>query len=77
MILRVYHGGPNRVCQRRPDPMPRTKKPKVQIKREKTSLGWAYRIYIGGKYIGTALTAASAREGAKQILARRTPPGSR
>ena len=26
--------------------MARSKKPKVQIKRQKTSLGWAYRIYI-------------------------------
>ena len=48
--------------------MPRTKKPKVQIKREKTSLGWAYRIYIDGAYMGTGLTAASAREGAKRML---------
>jgi hypothetical protein len=36
--------------------MSRTKKPKVQIKREKASLGWAYKIYIGGMYMGTALT---------------------
>ena len=28
--------------------MARTKKPKVHIKRQKTSLGWAYRIYIDG-----------------------------
>jgi hypothetical protein len=47
--------------------MARTKKPKVQIKRQKTSLGWAYRIYIGGMYMGTALTQASAREGAKRM----------
>ena len=32
--------------------MARGKKLKVQIKREKTSLGWAYRIYIGGMYMG-------------------------
>jgi hypothetical protein len=48
-----------------------TIKPKVQIKREKTSLGWAYRIYIDGHYVGTGLTQASAREGAKRVLARR------
>jgi len=48
--------------------MVRTKKPKVEIKRTKTSLGWAYRIYIDGKYIGTGLTRASAREGAKRML---------
>jgi hypothetical protein len=48
--------------------MPRTKKPKVQIKREKTSLGWAYRIYIGDMYMGTGLTRASARDGAKRML---------
>jgi len=49
--------------------MPRTKKPKVQIKRQKTSLGWAYRIYIDGMYMGTGLTKASARDGAKRMLA--------
>ena len=49
--------------------MPRTKKPKVQIKREKTSLGWAYRIYIGGMYMGTALTKAVAREAVPRMLA--------
>jgi len=27
-----------------------TKKPKVQIKRQKVSLGWAYRIYVDGMY---------------------------
>jgi len=47
----------------------RTKKPKVVIKREKTSLGWAYRIYIGGMYMGTALTKASAREAVPRMLA--------
>jgi len=45
----------------------RTKKPKVQIKREKTSLGWAYRIYIGGTYMATALSRASAQKGAKRM----------
>jgi len=49
--------------------MPRTKKPKVQIKRTKTSLGWAYRVYIDGAYMGTGLTQASARDGAKRMLA--------
>ena len=49
--------------------MPRTKKPKVQIKRQKVSLGWVYRIYIDGTYIGTGLTQASARTGAKRMLA--------
>ena len=49
--------------------MARGKKLKVQIKREKTSLGWAYRIYIGGTYMGTALTKASARNDAKRMLA--------
>ena len=48
--------------------MARTKKPKVQIKRQKTSLGWAYRIYIDGT-LGTGLTRASARDGAKRMLA--------
>jgi hypothetical protein len=43
------------------------KKPKVEVKREKTSLGWAYR--IDGTYAGaTGLTRASAQEGAKQML---------
>ena len=36
----------------------RAKKPKVQIKRQKVSLGWAYRIYIDGNYMGTGLTQA-------------------
>ena len=48
--------------------MARAKKPKVQIKRQKTSLGWAYRIYIDGNYMGTGLTQASARDGAKRML---------
>ena len=55
--------------------MPRTKNPKIQFKRAKTSLGWGYRIYIDGKYMGAGLTQASAREGAKQILARRSKQG--
>ena len=50
-------------------PVPKSKKPKVQIKRQKTSLGWAYRIYIDGAYVGTGLTQASARTGAKRMLA--------
>jgi len=45
-----------------------TKKPKVRIKRQRVSPGWAYRIYIDGTYMGTGLTHASAREGAKQML---------
>jgi hypothetical protein len=49
--------------------MARAKKPKVQIKRQKVSLGWAYRIYIDGTYMGTGLTQASARDGAKRMLA--------
>jgi len=40
---------------------------KAQIKREKTSLGWAYCIYINGMYMGTGtwgtgLTKESAHE---------------
>ena len=49
--------------------MARTKKPKVRIKRQQTSLGWAYRIYIGGMYMGTSLTRASARDGTQRMLA--------
>jgi len=45
--------------------MVRTKETRVQIKRERTSLGWAYRIYIDGEYMGAGLTQASAREGTK------------
>jgi len=48
--------------------MAHTKKPKVQIKRQKVSLGWAYRIYIEGMYMGTGLTRDSARDGAKRML---------
>ena len=57
--------------------MAHTKKPKVQIKRQKVSLGWAYRIYIDGAYMGTALTRASARDGAKRMLAIYDRIGSR
>ena len=49
--------------------MARTKKPKVQIKRQRTSLGWAYCIYIDGTYMGTGLTRASARTGGQRMLA--------
>ena len=49
--------------------MARTKKPKVQIKRTETSLGWAYRIYVDGTYVGTAMTRESARESVPQALA--------
>ena len=49
--------------------MARSKKPKVQIKRPKVSLGWAYRIYIDGMYVGTGLTQASARESVPRMLA--------
>jgi len=45
-----------------------TIKPKVQIKREKTALGWAYRIYVGGTYMATALSRASAQKGAKRMI---------
>ena len=57
--------------------MPRTKKPKVQIKREKTSLGWAYRIYVNGMYMGTGLTQEDARQAVTRMLAiyERTVPG--
>ena len=48
--------------------MARIKKPKVQIKRQKVSPGWAYRIYIDGVYMGAGLTRASARDGAKRML---------
>ena len=44
------------------------KKPKLRLKRHKSSLGWAYRIYIDGHYMGAGLTRASAREGAKRML---------
>jgi len=48
--------------------MARTKKPKVQIRRMKTSLGLAYRIYIGGMYMATGLTEAEAREAVPRML---------
>ena len=48
--------------------MGRSKRPKLQIKQHKTSLGWAHRIYIDGRYMGTGLTRASARDGAKRML---------
>jgi hypothetical protein len=49
--------------------MARVRKPKVQIKRQKISLGWAYRIYIDGHYMAAGLSADSAREGEKRMLA--------
>ena len=58
--------GVRRVCHR--CWMPHPKQPKVEIKRTKTSLGWAYRIYVDGAYVGTGLTQASARDGAKRVL---------
>ena len=48
--------------------MARTKKRKVQIKRQKVWLGWANRIYIDGTYMGAGLTRDSARHGAKRML---------
>ncbi len=45
-----------------------TKKPKVQIKHQKVSVGWAYQIYIDGMYMGTGLTQPSARTGARRML---------
>ena len=45
---------------------PAAKSPR--FKRQKVSLGWAYRIYIDGMYMGTGLTQASARDGAKRML---------
>ena len=50
--------------------MARTKKPKVQIKRQRVSLGWAYRICTDGAYLGSGLTQASARDGAQRMLRR-------
>jgi hypothetical protein len=49
--------------------MPRTKKPKVQIKREQTSLGWAYRIYIDGMLMGAALSREAANKSVPRMLA--------
>src|SRR5262245_22245886 len=43
--------------------MPHTKKPKVKIKRVKTSLGWAYRTYMA-----TTLTPDAARDDAARML---------
>jgi hypothetical protein len=57
--------------------MTRAKKPKAQIKRTKTSLGWPYRIYVDGMYVGTGLTRAQAREGAKRMLVINELPPSR
>jgi hypothetical protein len=50
--------------------MPRPKQPKVEIKRTTTSLGWAYRIYVNGHYMGTGLTQASARDAARRMVER-------
>ena len=48
---------------------PAPKSPRCRSNAKKTSLGWAYRIYIDGAYMGTGLTQASARDGAKRMLA--------
>ena len=48
--------------------MQRTKKPKVQIKRQKGVARLGYRIYIDGTYMGTGSTRASARDGAQRML---------
>ena len=45
-----------------------TKKPKVQIKRLRTSLGMAYRIYINGQLMAAAFTPAEAREALPRML---------
>jgi hypothetical protein len=42
--------------------------PKSTIKKTKTSMGVAYRIYIDGMYMGAAFTQAGAREGAKRMF---------
>jgi len=49
--------------------MPR-KKPKVQIKRQKVSLGWVYRIYIDGTYTGTGLPRVSLDHGFRRNQSR-------
>jgi len=46
----------------------RTKKPKVKIKREKTSLGWLYRIYIDGMLMGGALSRDVAQKSVPRML---------
>lgn len=48
--------------------MRRTKKPKVQIKRERTSLGWAYRVYVDGGYMTTCLTLTAAHKCIPRVL---------
>jgi hypothetical protein len=45
-----------------------TKKPKVKIKREKTSLGWVYRVYIDGMLMGAALSRDAAKESVPRML---------
>jgi hypothetical protein len=50
-------------------PVPKSKKPKVQIKRHKSSLGWVYRIYIGGMYMAAASSREVARESTGRMLA--------
>jgi len=55
--------------------VPKSKKPKVAIKRQNTSLGWAYRIYVGGSYVGIGLTRKSA-EG-REVNARHLRTDSR
>lgn len=49
--------------------MASTKKPKVKIKRTKTSLGWCYRIYIDGMLMGAALSRDVAKKSMPRMLA--------
>lgn len=51
------------------DSMTHTKGPKVEIKRENTSLGWTYRIYIGGMLMGAAFSRDAADRSVPRLLA--------
>jgi hypothetical protein len=49
--------------------MTHTETPKVEIKRERASLGWTYRIYIGGMLMGAALSRDAAEKSTPRMLA--------
>jgi hypothetical protein len=47
----------------------RTKNPKVQIEREESSFGCAYRIYVGGMLMGATLSREVAEKRVPHFLA--------
>jgi hypothetical protein len=49
--------------------MPRTEKPKVPIRHERTSLGWLYRIRTDGMLMAAAFSRETAKRSAPRMIA--------